>query len=134
MDLKEEIVKEIDIDLADEDIFEEENLDNESEVGIRNTDERENAIEWYTGHDTITVTLTQRRLVNSVKKYAEKYPDEVQIVKINDDGTILAHIPLSYLRLRRPVEISEERRQKMREQAYKNMEEGKFFIKSHKNS
>lgn len=134
MDLKEEIVKEIDIDLADEDIFEEENLDNESEVGIRNTDERENAIEWYTGHDTITVTLTQRRLVNSVKKYAEKYPDEVQIVKINDDGTILAHIPLSYLRLRRPVEISEERRQKMREQAYKNMEEGKSFIKSHKNS
>jgi len=75
----------------------------------------ENAIEWYNGQDTITVTLSQKRLINKVMKLAELYPKEVRIDKINDDGTVLCHMPLSYLKFQRPRELSEEEKAKARE-------------------
>lgn len=49
---------------------------------------RENCIEWLNGQDRVTVTLSQGRLINKVKKLAEKYR-EVEIVKENEDGTLL---------------------------------------------
>ena len=64
---------------------------------IRTTDCRENAIEWYNGEDIITVTLSQKKFINKIQKLAKENPDEVIIDKINQDGTILAHIPLKYL-------------------------------------
>ena len=33
---------------------------------------RENVIEWYNGQDRVTVTLSQGRLINKVKKLADK--------------------------------------------------------------
>ena len=45
---------------------------------------RENCIEWLNGQDRVTVTLSQGRLINKVKKLSEKYK-EVEIVKENAD-------------------------------------------------
>ena len=64
-------------------------------------DLRENAIEWINGQERVTVTLSQGRYISKVKRLAEKFPEEVEIVKINKDGTILAHIPLSYIKINR---------------------------------
>lgn len=72
---------------------------------------RENAIEWLNGQDRILVTLSQQRYINRVKEYAEKYPDEVQIQYVNEDGTILASMPLNYLKLSRPRAFTDEEKQ-----------------------
>lgn len=105
----------------EKEIFEEleedsvEEFDEYEEEIIRGTDERENAIEWYNGHDTITISLSQRKFINKINNLAQKYPKEVKIDRINPDGTVLAHIPLSYLKIQRPRILTEEEREKARE-------------------
>lgn len=59
------------------------------------TDIRENVIEWLNGDKMVTATLSQKRLVNRLKRMAEKYPSCVEIVAENIDGSILARFPLS---------------------------------------
>ena len=68
-------------------------------------------------------------MFNKVQKLAKQYPKEVVIDKINKDGSMLAHIPLSYINIRRPTEISEERREQLREMAKKRMADGLLFKK-----
>lgn len=62
-------------------------------------DFKENAIEWLTGDDTISVSLTQKKYINKVKKLAVKHPNLVSILKENSDGSIFAHLPLKALKL-----------------------------------
>ncbi len=71
-------------------------------------DFQENVIEWITGQNRATLSLSQRRTITRVKKLAEQYPDEVQIVAENRDGSVCVHMPVSYIRFNRPVELSEE--------------------------
>lgn len=59
----------------------------------------ENAIEWLTGQDTITVSLTQKRFINRVLKLAEDKENGVEIVAKNEDGSIMAHLPIRALHL-----------------------------------
>ena len=59
------------------------------------TDIRENVIEWLNGDKMVTATLSQKRLINRLKRMAEKYPSCVEIVAENIDGSILARFPLS---------------------------------------
>lgn len=60
---------------------------------------KENVIEWITGEDTISVTLSQTKHINKVERLAKKYPDLVQILKRNADDSIFAHLPLKSLKL-----------------------------------
>lgn len=76
---------------------------------------RENVLEWLNGQDTITCTISQKRIRNKLLKLAEQYPDEVKIEHMNDGVTILVKIPLKYLSIRRPRELSEEERAKAAE-------------------
>ena len=62
-------------------------------------DFKENAIEWLTGDDTISVSLTQKKYINKVKKLAIKHPNLVSILAENIDGSIFAHLPLKALKL-----------------------------------
>lgn len=59
---------------------------------------RENCIEWLTGDNTITVTLTQRRFISRVKKMATMH-ENVSIEAENADGSIVAHLPIKALHL-----------------------------------
>ena len=86
---------------------------------IRYTDFKENAIEWYNGQDTITITLSQKKLINKIKYLASKFPDEVKIIAENEDGSIYAHIPLKYLKIQRPRELSEEEKEAARKRLEK---------------
>lgn len=63
----------------------------------------------------MTCTLTRKKWVNKVMSFAEQYPDEVKICHINKDGSIVAHIPVSYFRICRPPQLSEEEKQRRRE-------------------
>lgn len=70
---------------------------------------RENAIEWITGASTVTATLTQPKLVNKIKRLAES-DTNVKLIQENSDGTILAHLPLKYLKLSAPRKMTEEQK------------------------
>ena len=64
---------------------------------------QENVIEWIRGDKEVTVTFCNNNKYKSkVQKLAEEYPDEVQIVATNNDGSIVAHLPLSYIRISHP--------------------------------
>lgn len=62
-------------------------------------DIKDNHIEWYGGSDTATVTFTQLKYINRIKKLAEKHATCVEILAENPDGSICAHIPLSAIHL-----------------------------------
>lgn len=82
----------------------------------------ENAIEWIKGQKTVTVQLAgNTKLCNRVRKYAEEYPDEVQICGVNRDNSIVAHLPLSYIKITRPPkrELTEEQKAAARERLMK---------------
>lgn len=75
---------------------------------------KENNIEWLNGQQTVTVTLSQGRFINKVKKLAEQRED-VQIVAENSDGSICAHLPLSFIKISAPRQMTEEQREQARE-------------------
>ena len=89
------------------------------------------AIEWLTNNRTATVTLPGRsKYCSKVKKLAEQYPEEVKIRHCNPDGSIVATIPVKYVKISHPKtvtreyteeerELLRERMKKMREQKYK---------------
>ena len=59
---------------------------------------KENSIEWITGDDKITFTLSQKKYINKVKNIERKHKNEVDFVE-NDDGSIFGHRPLKALKL-----------------------------------
>lgn len=60
---------------------------------------QENLIEWITGSKVATVTFSQKKYINRIKKMAEKYPESVIIEAENDDGSVTAHIPIKAVHL-----------------------------------
>ena len=62
-------------------------------------DYKENCIEWLTGQDTITVSLTHKKFISRVMELSKDPKNGVEIVAINKDGSICAHLPLRALHL-----------------------------------
>ena len=60
---------------------------------------QENLIEWITGSKTATVTFSQKKHINRIKKMAEKHPESVTIEAENEDGSVTAHIPVRAIHL-----------------------------------
>ena len=79
-------------------------------------DFKENNIEWITGDNMMSVTLTSQRHITRIRKLAERKPDEVKIT-VNKDGSIYATLPLSYLKFNPPMNLTEEQKEKLREKA-----------------
>ena len=74
----------------------------------------ENCIEWLTGQHTITCTISQGKYISKIKRLAEKYPKKVNILAENEDGTILAKLPLKALKLNIiEKELTDEQREEM---------------------
>lgn len=78
----------------------------------------ENVIEWLTGSDTVLVTLSQKKYVNKIKKLAETREDVV-IESENKDGSILAKLPLKFIRITPTRQLTEEQRIQARERLEK---------------
>lgn len=71
----------------------------------------ENAIEWLKDEKRATLSLSQRRTITRVKQLAEQYPEECQIVAENKDGSVCAHVPVSWVKISPPREVSETQRE-----------------------
>lgn len=73
-------------------------------MGTRFYSANENAIEWIRGEDRITVTLSDKEMINTVKRLAKKYKNDIEIIALpsNNDGYLYARLPLSFLQIRYP--------------------------------
>lgn len=75
----------------------------------------ENVIEWGRNKKIATLSLSQRSVITKVKRLAEKYPEEVQIIAENKDGSLYAHMPVNFaIRIGRPAQKSEKQREAAR--------------------
>lgn len=81
----------------------------------------ENCIEWVKDQQQATLSLSQRRTITRVKKLAEKYPEQCQIVAENRDGSICAHVPVSWIKINPPMKLTEEQRMKRAESMLRNV-------------
>jgi len=79
---------------------------------LRMSELRENVIEWITGDDHVSVTLTDRRYINKVRKLMDELDENERVFVENKDGSIFAHLPLEMVKLgkKRTVELSDEQK------------------------
>ncbi len=93
-------------------------------------DYKENNIEFLKGQQRATASFTQGRFISRIEKLAEQYPEEVEIVAHNSDGSICAHFPTKWIKINPPQKLSEERREelskRMTELAEKKRTENRF--------
>lgn len=80
-------------------------------------DIKENVIEFLKGSDTATLSLTQGRYITRVRELAKKRPNECKIMRENTDGSIVAHIPTSWVKIHPTRELSDEQREILVERA-----------------
>ena len=79
----------------------------------------ENAIEFIKHSKRATVTFSQGRYISRIKKLAEKYPEECEIVAINkstgERESICTHIPTAWIRITPPAvrELTEEQKEEL---------------------
>ena len=74
------------------------------------SDNNENVIEFLRGQQTATVCFSQQRFVNRIIELAKNYPQVCVIKDINNDGSIVAHIPVEWVKIRPPRQMTEEQR------------------------
>lgn len=83
----------------------------------------ENCIEFQLNEDTATVTFCQQRFITKIRKLAEKFPDECEIVAENKDGSIMAHIPVKWIRISNlSKNLTDEQREEIAER-FKNIQD-----------
>lgn len=72
----------------------------------------ENTIEWLRDDDRATLSLSQRRVISKIEKYAKQYPDECEITARNNDGSICAHVPVSWIKIspKKKKQLTDEQR------------------------
>ena len=72
----------------------------------------ETVFEHLDGKDTWTVSTDERTWKNRLVKLAEQNPAEVECVAVNRDGSVMYHVPASWVRLRPPVKRNMTEEQK----------------------
>lgn len=93
-----------------------------NEVSGENSFETSNecAIEWLRGDKLATVTFPSANKYNSkIRRLAAEYPCEVVIRYENKDGSIVATIPTSYIKISPPKKVSEEQKERSAERLKK---------------
>lgn len=79
----------------------------------------ENVIEFIENEKRATVTFSQGRFKTRIRKLAEEHPEKCQVIKENKDGSLLAHIPVSWIKISPPKEVSDEHRERARQNMLK---------------
>lgn len=75
----------------------------------------ENVIEFLKDGQRATVTFSQGRFKSRIKKLAAERPEECQIMAENQDGSMCAHIPVSWIKISPLRVVSEKSRKLSRE-------------------
>ena len=95
---------------------------------------KENVLEFISGTRTATVTFTNQKHINTIKKIYEERKDEFKYFVENDDGSICAKLPLKWIKInpgskpdpnKPKKQISEEQKARMVEGLRKYREQNK---------
>jgi len=65
----------------------------------------ENMVEFITGEKTCTVSFTNRKYGNKIKKMHDKHPEIFEVFEVNADGSVYARFPLNCLKFSIPKSI-----------------------------
>lgn len=76
----------------------------------------ENAIEFVKDNDRATVSFSQGRYITRIRKLAAERPEECEIVAENKDGSICAHIPVTWVKIIPTRQLTDEQRQQIAQQ------------------
>ena len=91
----------------------------------------ENVLEFEKNADTATVTFCQARFITKIKKLAEKFPDECRITHENKDGSIVAHIPVKWIKISKvDRRLTDEQRAELSERVKIALEHKRNALKS----
>lgn len=82
------------------------------EKGISMESNNENAIEFLNGQQKATVSFCSRKYINRINALKEKNPEDVDILAVNEDGSIYAKVPISWIKVTPPrqIDLTEEQR------------------------
>jgi hypothetical protein len=88
----------------------------------------ENCIEFLSGERFTTVSFSNRKHINRIKKIYEERKDEFKYFHINQDGSICAKFPLKWIKINpgakpdptRPKRIVSDEQKKKMQQALEN--------------
>lgn len=70
----------------------------------------ENVIEWVKGQSTATITAPNKsRLMSMVSAAKERMPEDVEITE-NADGSIVAHVPAAWVKIRVPRQLTDDQK------------------------
>ena len=71
-------------------------------------------IEWLRGQTVAAITApSASALKTKLIKLAADHPEECDYIE-NKDGSVFGHVPVKYIKLRAPQNVSEEQREKLR--------------------
>lgn len=88
-------------------------------------------IEWIRGKNVATVTApSTTKLKNRCLELAQKYPDDVTNFIENSDGSICCHIPVSWVKLRPKMNLTDEQRNARKERLEHTRASAKNFQKN----
>ncbi len=94
---------------------------------------RETVYEHISGDETFTVTAAESWSVAMLRRLKEKYPDQVEIVYTNKDGSLMARVPFDWMRIvpkRRDTLTDEQRAIQAERMKALNLQAGRGKINS----
>lgn len=71
----------------------------------------ENTVEFFTNGKRATVSFSQRRYKRIIYRLAETRSEECQIVAENADGSLCAHVPVTWIKIAPVRKVSEQQRE-----------------------
>jgi hypothetical protein len=89
---------------------------------------KENVIEFISGEKTSTVSFTNQKHINRIKKLYQDHRQDFGYLIENVDGSVCANVPLSWIKISPPRKVSEEQKLAASER-FKKMHEEKSIIK-----
>lgn len=70
------------------------------------------SIEWIKGAEYAGVTVPSGTALKSkLLRLAENYPDEVKVKAENSDGSLFVHIPVKYVKISPPRQVSDKQKE-----------------------
>ena len=72
----------------------------------------ENSIEFLKDGGRATVSFSQGRYKTRIRELAKERPQECHIIAEDTDGSLCAHIPVTWIRINPPRNLTEEQREK----------------------
>lgn len=84
------------------------------------------AINWLKGGTYAEITVPSGTALKSkLLKLSERHPEKVNHIVENKDGSMVCHIPVSYIKISPPRKVSDEQREALGERSRKMWEERK---------